>query len=87
MKYDCSKATKICIWYKKEEKQWTLVSMEPSWYIVCGRTPYILQNEDEININKECKIDINHRVIINGDIYILFQYGKENDLFVKVNRI
>jgi hypothetical protein len=61
--------------------------MEPSWYIVCGRPWYELKTGDEIDINKNCTIDINRRTIIDGDRFILVVYCGGENIIVKINRI
>lgn len=88
MKHDFSKSSKICIWFSQKDNEWGVVSIEPSFFCICGRTPYKLNDGDEISINKSCKIDINHRVIIDGDnMYKLVDYKNKQDLCIKINRI
>jgi hypothetical protein len=64
MTHDCSKATKLCLWRRNDfigstdkTLKWCFKSMEPTWYCVCGIPWYELKTEDEIDINKSCKID------------------------------
>ena len=93
MKRDCLKATKICLWKRDDfdgcvdkKKKWCISSMEPSWFIVCGWPWYELKNGDEIDINKNCQIDISDRVIIHDDMFLLVDYDGE-DVRIKINKI
>ncbi len=95
MKHDCLKATKICIWKRNDYEgstdnktlKWCLSSMIPCWCIVCGYPWYELKTDDEIDINKNCKIDLSGRVIIEGDKFILIDHNSDKDVILKINRI
>ena len=90
MIHDCSRAWGITIWYKTEsfnenkEKNWYICSHEPSWFRPIPGPPWYLINDgDEININKDCRMDIGGRVFIKGNEYILWKYG--GDIKIKIN--
>lgn len=93
MKHNCLKATKICLWRRDDfdgcvdkKKKWCICPMEPSWYIVCGWAWYELKNGDEIDINKNCQIDMSGRIIIRDDMFLLVDYDGE-DVRIKINKL
>lgn len=94
MKYDYTNASKICIWRGSEpwgdtqKKYWflSLIERNPIW--LCHiRYPVKINNGDEIDINEDCKIDINGRVIIKNDEYLLIRYDCDVDFMIKINKI
>ena len=96
MKREYLKADKICIWKRNDYEgstdkklKWCISPMElNTWYIACGWPWYELNTEEEIDINKTCKIDLGGRVIIDGNRFLLVDYDNHKaDVVLKINRI
>ena len=75
MIYDCSRALQICIW-KRSSSAWDISWMEPNWFQQTNGN-HELKDGDIINLNKDCRLDINGRVSIKDNTYELFRYGND----------